>query len=83
MAARIRIEMNRKGVAELLKSAEVQADLTRRAEAIATAAGPGMEVDSRVGKTRARASVRTDTFEAIKAEATDKVLTKAIDAGRD
>lgn len=81
--AKIRIEMNRKGVEELLKSAEVQADLERRAKAIAAEAGPGMEVDVRVGKTRARASVRTADFEAIRAEATDKVLTRAIDAGRD
>ena len=42
-----------------------------------------MEVDVRVGKTRARASVRTETFEAILSEANDKALTKAIDAGRD
>ncbi len=83
MPSNIRVEMNRRGVTELLKSAEVQADLERRAKAIAEAAGPGMEVDVRVGKTRARASVRTETFEAILSEATDKTLTKAIDAGRD
>ena len=83
MAQRIRVEINRKGVEALLKSAEVQADLERRAKAIADAAGPGMDVDVRVGKTRARASVRTGTPEAIEAEATDKTLTRAIDAGRD
>lgn len=83
MAQRIRIEMNRKGVEELLKSPEVQADLQRRAEAIAQAAGPGMVAEARVGRTRARASVRTGDFDAILAEARDKALTKAIDAGRD
>lgn len=82
MAANVRIEMNRAGVGALLKSAEVQADLKRRAEAIAQAAGDGMDVDVRVGKTRARASVRTGTFEARRAEARDKALTSALDAGR-
>lgn len=66
----------------LRKSAEVRADLRRRAEAIAEAAGEGFEVNERFGKSRARASVRAETFEARKAEAQDKVLTAAIDAGR-
>lgn len=82
MAAQVRIEMNPSGFQAILKSAEVQADLERRAEAIADAAGEGMEYDVRVGKTRARASVRTATPEAMRAEARDKTLTRAIDAGR-
>lgn len=83
MVQSIRVVMNRRGVAELLKSAEVQADLERRSEAIAAAAGPGMEVDVRVGRTRARASVRTGDIDAMLAEANHKALTRAIDAGRD
>lgn len=83
MAQTIRIEMNRKGVEELLKSPEVQGDLKRRADAIAAAAGPGMEARVSVGKSRARATVITADFEAILAEATRKDLTRAIDAGRD
>lgn len=82
MAASLRVEMNRDGVSQLLKSAEVMADLQARAERMAAAAGPGFEVDVRVGRTRARASVRTGTFEAVLAEATDRALTRAVDAGR-
>lgn len=82
MAKSIRVEISRAGVEALLKSQEVQDDLRRRAEAIASAAGPGMEADVRVGKSRARASVRTGDFDAILAEARDKALTRAIDAGR-
>lgn len=82
MASKVRIEMNPAGFQEILKSAGVQADLERRAEAIANAAGDGMDVDVRVGRTRARASVRTGTPEAMRAEARDKTLTRAIDAGR-
>lgn len=82
MAGTVRVELNKRGVAELLKSSEVQADLERRAQAIADAAGPGMEVETRVGATRARASVVTATAEAMRAEAEDRALTRAIDAGR-
>lgn len=80
-----RIELNSAGVREILRSGAVLADLTRRANAIANAAGgsaAGFEVDARVGANRARASVRTATFEARYAEATNRTLTKALGAGR-
>ena len=80
--ARPRIELNSAGVRELLRSPEVRADLDSRARAIAAAAGEGMESDSQVGKGRARATVWTDTVEAMEAEATERALTRAIDAGR-
>lgn len=80
--ARVRIELNGAGIRALLKSAEVQGDLERRARAIAAAAGPGHDVDSRVGATRARASVRTGSAEARRREAQERALTRAIDAGR-
>jgi hypothetical protein len=80
--ANVRIVLNRKGVREILRSPEVEADLERRARHIAAAAGPGHEVDVTVGGNRARASVRTDTFEAMRDEATDRNLTRALDAGR-
>lgn len=85
MAGEVKIELISAGVAELLKSAEVQADLARRAGAIAAAAsasGGKFDHDVRVGKSRARAMVWTDDFAAMEAEAKDRALTKAIDAGR-
>ena len=82
MAESIRIEVNSAGIQALLKSAEVQADLEARAHRIAAAAGEGMEAGSRVGKTRARASVITATRKAQLAEATERALTRALDAGR-
>lgn len=82
MAEKIRIEISSAGIQALLKSPEVQADLEGRARRIAAAAGDGMEVSSRIGKTRARASVITATRKARKAEAVDRALTSAIDAGR-
>lgn len=80
--ANVRIVLKRRGMRDLLRSFEVQADLERRAENIAAAAGPGHEAESEVGRNRARASVRTDSIEAMHAEATSRNLTRAIDAGR-
>ena len=82
MASRIRIELDKAGVGALLKSAEVKADVDRRARAIAAAAGDGMKASSWVGFDRARARVQTDSPEADRAEAEDRALTRAIDAGR-
>lgn len=80
--AAARVKLDSKAVRDLLRSDEVKADLERRARAIAAAAGEGFEVDSDVGPARARASVRSATLEAHVAEATDRALTRAIDAGR-
>lgn len=76
------VKLNRKGIRDLLRSAEVRNDLERRAARIAAAAGDGMESDSSIGKNRARASVWTDTHEARRAEADGFALSRAIDAGR-
>lgn len=76
------VKMNNRGLGQLLKSAEVQADLLRRARNIARKAGPGMEPSVRVGFTRARGSVITATPAARESEARDRTLTRALDAGR-
>lgn len=80
--ADIRIEINSAGIRSILQSPEVEAFLRAKAERIAAAAGDGMEVSSGIGATRARASVTTATNDAREAEATDRALTSAIDAGR-
>lgn len=77
-----RLELISAGMRDLLRSEEVCADLGRRAAAIAASAGPGMASESEVGRRRALAMVWTDTEEAMVAEATDRKLTSAIDAGR-
>ena len=80
--ADIRIEVNSEGIQAVLKSDEVRELLRAKAERIAAAAGEGFEASSMIGKTRARASVITATRAARLAEATDRTLTMAIDAGR-
>jgi hypothetical protein len=81
--ADIRIEINDAAATELLKSSEVRADLMRRANRIAAAAGAGnYDVTPSQTPTRARVSVGTADYAARKAEATNRSLTRALDAGR-
>ena len=80
----VKVEVNPAGLWALIKGPEVQGDLVDRAYRIAEAAGgaPDYEVETRVGATRARASVRTASYQAMRDEATDRTLLRALDAGR-
>ena len=80
--AKVDIELDSAGMAELLRSDDVRRDLDERARRIAAAAGPGMRSSSTRGHSRAIAMVWTDTPAAMRAEATSRKLTRAIDAGR-
>jgi hypothetical protein len=81
--AEVRIEFSEEAARELLKSPEVQAELARRAAAIAGAAGDGtFEVIASMTPTRARVSVGTADHAARHSEATSRSLTSALDAGR-
>ena len=54
----------------------------RWAARIIDGAGPGHEMTTEVGPNRVRVEVRTATFEAMRAEAKHRTLTRAIDRGR-
>lgn len=75
----------RTGYRELQRQPQVIELLKAQAEKIADAAGGGFEVDVQetAGRRRTpRASVRTGTEAARRAESQDRALTRAIDAGR-
>jgi len=78
----VRIVVHRKAVVELLTEPGVRDDLARRAGRIADAAGAGHRVETGTGPVRARAAVITDTVDARRREATERSLTRAVDAGR-
>lgn len=84
----VRVVTNRAAARKILTSVAAEADVTRRARLIATAADartgrPGDHiVDSQIGRRRARAAVITDTWNARWREARDRALTSSIDAGR-
>ena len=58
MTKGFKFELNQDGVAELLKSEEMQAVLESYAADVAKNAGPGYEPTTYVGKSRANVSVR-------------------------
>lgn len=78
-----KVEINDAAARALLNSPEVMADLSRRAHAIARAAGEGtFDVTEGYTPTRARVSIGTGDHTARHAEATKRSLTSALDAGR-
>lgn len=83
--ANVKIELIPGGVVALLKSAEMLALIEAKCAAIASAASAGGGTfghDVVLGKNRVHGMVWTEDFAARHAEAKDRVLTKAIDAGR-
>lgn len=72
------------GFSELMQSEDAQRNLAERAGAIAAAAGgePDFEVSVTKNRDRSVAFVRTANEAGRKAEAEDRALTRAIDAGR-
>lgn len=85
MGTKVRIEFLSGGFREVLNSPKVEAELLRRAQRIANAAGPGFEASvyrGGFGGGRHVASVRSTDRESRLAEAEDKALSRAIDAGR-
>lgn len=71
-------KLNRKGVAELMKSQAMQGILKERATAIKNRAGDGYEQDIHVGKNRANAMVKAETFKAKKDNSKNNTLMKAV-----
>jgi hypothetical protein len=82
--AQIKVKLNSAGIREVLQSAEMEADLRRRAKAIAQAAGgePDFVGDAEVVGDRVMGFVVTATDEGKRAEAETRALTRALDAGR-
>ena len=78
----VKIVLIKAGVGALLKEPGVKADLRRRADAVAAAAGPGNEVIDASDGVRARAVVVTATAEARAEEAQRRTLTRSIDRAR-
>lgn len=83
MAESIRVELNAAGVQAILNDQQVAGDLLRRGQAVASAAGDGFEAVAQTRRTgRAAVIVVTSTAAAKRAQARDRVLNTALDAGR-
>lgn len=85
MDRKLTVVLKPQGVRALLKSPEVAADLKARAERVrakAEQSAPGFRVTTGQGPSRARARVYAAKHAARVAEAEDRALTSAIQAGK-
>lgn len=77
----VRLELNRAGVRELLLSDEVGDDLQRRAERVASKAGPGFKAERDTQRrVRSASRVVTRTKTARKLQADHNVLVRSLGA---
>jgi hypothetical protein len=79
----MRIRHDSNAYRELLRSEAMREEVKRRADRIATAAGPGFQATSMIGRNRARASVSTTDIPSIIRNSRDQTLLRALDAGRE
>lgn len=81
-----RLKFHYEGFDAVRKSPEVRAELLRRGQAIAAAAesngGGTIHVNESEGKSRARVTVVTGDYQAMKSEAENRSLSRSLDAGR-
>ena len=76
--SKIKFELNRDGVKSLMQSPEAQALMLEKAEAIRDRCPDiGYEADVQVGKTRAVAMVKAETYEARQDNYENNTLLKA------
>lgn len=79
MSKRAKIELNHRGIEELLRSSEIEGEVRKVAGEIAGRAGSGHDVEVSQGKSRVRATVITRSKKAMVAEAKDRNLLRAVD----
>lgn len=80
--AKLKFELNRKGVKELMQSSEMKKIVDDYAEAAAESLGSGYSSNSRIGKTRVVAEVTADTIKAKVDNSKNNTLLKALGALR-
>lgn len=76
--SKIKFELNRQGVAGLMKSAAMQEILTEYATGIRNRCGDGYTQDIYVGKNRANAMVSAETYQAKKDNLENNTILKAV-----
>lgn len=80
--ADVRVRLKIGGVRQLLRGAEVQADVARRLKRGAQVAGPGFGVSVKPHKYTSRGYLQTVDADGRRREADEKVLIRALDAMR-
>ena len=78
MSSKIRIELNREGVRQLLRSPEMEQICLDHANGALRRLGEGYSVSSMVGKNRVNAEISADTREARAENARNNTILKAL-----
>lgn len=76
--SKLKFKLNRKGVAELMKSEEMQEVLREYATNIKNRCGEGYEQDMYIGKNRANAMVSAITYQAKSDNLKNNTILKAV-----
>ena len=76
--SKMKFKLNRKGVAELMKSEAMQTILKDHATGIRNRCGDGYKQDNFVGKNRANAMVWADTYQAKKDNLRNNTILKVV-----
>lgn len=76
--SKMQFKINRAGVANMMKSDGMQKILSEKASTIRERCGDGYEQDIYVGRNRANAMVRAETYEAKKDNAENNTILKAV-----
>ena len=76
--AKVRFELNKNGVKELMQSADMQSVLKEYANAAVGRLGEGYEVSTYVGSTRANAEVAAVSYAAKSENLKDNSILKAV-----
>ena len=78
MSKKFEIQLNPKGIIELMKSSEMEKFVHEKAKEVADRAGEGFEADIYQGKTRVNASVGAKTPQARMRNNQENTLLKAL-----
>lgn len=81
--AKWKFELNSKGVVELLKSSEMQANLAKRGGSVASTAGNGYEAEAVMSGDRAKVFVSAKTAGARRDNLKNNTLLKSLSSGGD
>lgn len=76
--SKVKFELNRKGVADLMKSGNMQSILKMHATNIKNRAGTGYEQDVHIGKNRANARVWAESSQAKKDNMNNNTILKSV-----
>lgn len=76
--SKMKFKLNRKGVAELMKSEEMQTILKEKANGALNRLGDGYESNLHVGKNRANVMVYAETYKAKKDNLENNSILKAV-----